>query len=556
MPYQPETPEAEQSSYAGRWIARLGRRIIGQGGTPEQALWAAKGSRFKEIPQIEYIPTMQPLMFSERLEHVRAIIPPDLEIYLVGGAVRDALLHRTTHDLDFALAGDALKVGRQVADALGAAFYPLDDERNIARVLVRAPDGTQDVMDFNQMRGPDLESDLHLRDFTVNAMAVDLRNPQALLDPMGGAADLFAKKLRACNSSAFRDDPVRILRSVRLAVAFDLHIQRESLQEMKQVLEGLEDVSVERLRDELFRILAGPQPATAVQALEKIGVFEYFLPELGSLKGVTQSAPHIADVWSHTIDALRKLESLLSLLEQDYDPDKSSTLWMGLATLRLGRYREQISAHLRTVFVPDRTLRPLLFFAVLYHDIGKPQTRFVDEHGRVRFFNHDSLGATVVQTRASALHLSAEEIARLTTIVRHHLRPVLLSQSGQPPSRKAIYRFFRHTGAAGVDICLLSLADVMATWGSGLPQDVWVQHLDTVRALLEAWWEHPQESVSPPALLNGNELMKELNILPGRHIGEILESIQEGQATGQINSREEALALARALLDSQKVDYG
>jgi tRNA nucleotidyltransferase/poly(A) polymerase len=328
------------------------------------------------------------------------------------------------------------------------------------------------------------------------------------------------------------------------------------LHEMKQALEGLEVVSAERLRDELFRILAGPQPASALQALEVIGAFEYFLPELSELKGVGQSAPHVADVWSHTLDTLRKLETLLSLLEQDYDADKSGSLWMGLATLRLGRFREQISAHLRTLFVPDRALRPLLFMAALYHDVAKPRTRFVDEHGRVRFFNHDSLGATVVQTRASSLHLSTEEIARLTTIVRHHLRPVLLSQAELTPSRKAIYRFFRHTGIAGVDICLLSLADVMATYGAELPRDVWIRHLDCVRALLEAWWEHPQESVSPPPLLNGHELMDALNLPPGRQVGEILESIQEGQATGQISDREGALALARALLDSKKIDYG
>jgi len=556
MPSKPQLPDEERASYAGRWIARLGGRIIGQGGTPDQALWAAKGSRFKETPQIEYIPTMQPLRLSDRLEQVRAIVPSDLEIYLVGGAVRDALLDRPTHDLDFVLSGDALKVGRQVADALKGAYYPLDEDRSIARVLVRAPDGTQDVLDFNRMRGQDLESDLRARDFTINAMAVDLRNPGALLDPLGGAADLLAKQLRACSPTAFTDDPVRVLRSVRLAAAFHLHIQRNTLREMKAELEGLENVSPERLRDELFRILAGPQPASAVHALDMIGTFEYFLPELNALKGVGQSPPHVSDVWSHTLDTLRKLESLLGLLEQDYDPDKSSSLMMGLLTLRLGRFREQISAHLRTLFVPDRALRPLLFLAALYHDIAKPQTRFVDEGGRVRFFNHDSLGANLVQTRANSLHLSTEEIARLTTIVRHHLRPVLLGQAEQLPSRKAIYRFFRHTGAAGVDICLLSMADVMATYGSELPQDVWIRHLDCVRALLEAWWEHPEESVAPPLLLNGRELMEALNLPPGRHIGEILEAVQEGQATGQISDRDGALALARALLDAKRIDYG
>ena len=103
---------------------------------------------------------------------------------------------------------------------------------------------------------------------------------------------------------------------------------------------------------------------------------------------------------------------------------------------------------------------------------------------------------------------------------------------------------------------MLSLADVLATYGETLPQDIWSRHLDTVRLLLEAWWEHREESVSPPALIGGHELMDALKLPPGKHIGQILEAIREGQATGEISDRDEALALARTLLDSKKVGYG
>ena len=553
MPRVPTPPEdlGDLNPYAGRWIARLGGRIIGQGGTPEQALWAAKSARFKEDAEVEYIPTVQPLNFSERLQLVRKVLLEETPVYLVGGAVRDALLDRTTHDLDFVLPGDALAAGRRVADALKAAYYPLDEARQTARVVIVAADGTRDVLDFAVLRAPDLESDLRLRDFTVNAIAIDLRQPQALLDPLGGAADLLARQLRACSPMAFTDDPVRILRGVRIAAEYNLRIQRPTLKEMRQAVGELRRVSSERIRDELFRILEGPQPATALHALEMIGALDPVLPEMRQLKGLRQPPPHVSDAWTHTLDVLRNLGALLKVLAPTYDPDIAASLWMGVVSLRLGRYREQLDAHLNSSPNPLRSLRGLLFMAALYHDAAKPQTQQLDEGGRLHFFNHEVVGADLVASRAHALHLSNEEIDRLKSIVRHHMRPMLLAHADETPSPRAIYRFFRDTGEAGVDICVLSLADTLATYGPSLPSDVWERHLNVVRLLLEAWWDYPKERISPPELLKGHDLINELGLKPGKQIGELLEFIREAQIAGQVTDRESALDLARHWLSDR-----
>ncbi|MCK4898632.1 MAG: hypothetical protein KAS38_07635, partial [Anaerolineales bacterium] len=138
----------EWRSYAGRWIALIDDRVVAQGGTPSQALHAARAARYKEIPQVRYVPTIEPFALSSRLEQISSKLSPDISVYLVGGAVRDALLGRDTHDLDFALAGNAIEVGRKVADALGAAFYPLDESRDTARVISIQPDGVRLVLDF------------------------------------------------------------------------------------------------------------------------------------------------------------------------------------------------------------------------------------------------------------------------------------------------------------------------------------------------------------------------------------------------------------------------
>ena len=317
---------------------------------------------------------------------------------------------------------------------------------------------------------------------------------------------------------------------------------------MKQAAGGLRSVSSERLRDELFRILEGPQPGTALRALEMLGTLPYILPELPALKGVEQPTPHVYDVWTHTLAVLNHLEDILVALAPGYDPESTGDLFTGLLILRLGRYREQFAAHFAQALNTDRSVRALLFFAVLYHDVAKPACKTIDEEGRIRFFDHDVQGEEMAAVRANALHLSNDEIHRLRRIIRHHMRlhfhSSRMEAEHKTPSRKAIYRFFRDAGEAGVELALLALADTRATRGHTLTQDTWTATLDICRIFLENYWEKPAESVAPPRLLDGNELMNELELKPGPRVGEILEAIREAQATGKVGTREEALAYA------------
>ncbi|MFN2153434.1 MAG: HD domain-containing protein [Anaerolineales bacterium] len=547
-------PSSENLSlYAGRWVARVQGTIIGQGGTPEQALQAAKAARYKETPEISFIPMATPLNYPPLLEDIRAALPADVPVHLVGGAVRDLLLGRPLHDYDFVLPEQALEISRRLADRIGAAYYPLDTERGTARLILMRETGDRDVLDFATYRGPTLESDLCDRDFTINAMALDLQAPQQLIDPLGGAADLRKKNLRACSHHSLADDPIRVLRAIRMAANLGLHIQPETRQLMRQATPDLVKVSPERQRDELLKILGGRQPSASIRALEMLGVLAYVFPEIPALAGVTQSAPHTKDVWNHTLDTLKTLENIADLLAATPDPDASGHLMLGILSLRLGRFREQVKTHLQTELVPGRPARSLLFLAALYHDVSKPQTLSEDEDGRVRFFGHDELGAKIIARRGEALHLSNPETQRLELIVRHHMRPSLLSHTPGGPSKRAIYRFFRDTGEAGVDICLLSLADVWATYGATLSPDRWKEQVETIRSLLAAWWENPEVQIRPPALISGNDLLQTFELKPGPVIGEILEAVHEAQAVGEITSRLEALDFVRVFLDQQKL---
>ena len=549
-----------ESPYAGRWVARVNQKIVAHGGTPEQARHAAEKTRHKEKTEITYMPT--PLNLPPLLLDVLDALPADQPLYLIGGAVRDMLLGRTSHDLDFGLPGDSLRVARRIANKIGAAYYPLDSERGAARLVLIHDDGTRDVLDFAAFRGETLEEDLRGRDFTLNAIALDMHTHN-IYDPLGGAADLRAKELRLCSPTSLRDDPVRVLRAVRLAANFEFKILPETRRTMKEAVVGLADTSVERQRDEFFKILEGKQPATALRALEILGVLPEFLSELAAIKGVEQSAPHVDDVWSHTLSTMRHLESMLAALSPKYDKSKASEFHNGYIVIKLGRYREKFAAHFGESLTVDRSLYGLLFFAALYHDIAKPVKSKTEADGRIRFLGHEVEGGEMVAERARKLHLSNDEIDRLKRIVRGHLRVHdmarrMLEQREQAkgqegsgaerPSRRTIYRFFRDTSEAGVDIILLSLADLRATYEHTLPEGLWKAELDVARLLLENYFERPEETVKPKSLLDGHEVMKAFDLRPSPRVGAVIEAIREGQAMGEIATRGDALAFGKKWL--------
>lgn len=545
------TPE---SAYSGRWVARVQGTIIGHGGTPRLALLAAQTNRHKERPNISFIPPESPLRLSPLIGRVGAVLS-DQELYLVGGALRDALLGRISHDFDFALRGNAIGLARRVAAALQADFYVLGESFDAARVILSNPSGPRDVLDFSSFRGADLELDLAGRDFTVNAMAFDLHN-WTLSDPLNGAADLRAKVIRICSDSAIDDDPIRVLRGVRLAAALDFTIESTSRRAMKRGARLLPGVSPERQRDELFRVLEGPRPSASLKALEILGAIAFILPELSRLKGTEQAAPHVYDVWDHTLSVIGHLDGIMATLDSDHAGEKNDEVFTGLLSLRLGRFRPQFRAHLAKALTPERSLRALLFFAALYHDVSKPATRTVDEGGRFHFFEHEIEGSTVAADRGRGLNLSNSEVSRLKLLVASHLRfndhVTRMKNGPQMPSRQAIYRFYRDVGEGGVDLVLLGLADLRGKHGHSLSQDVWSAALEVARALLESYWEKPEDAVDPPRLVNGNDIMQECGIGPGPLVGEVLEVIREAQATGLVSTRGEALVFGQDWIRGQQ----
>src|ERR1700682_909916 len=221
--------------------------------------------------------------------------------WLVGGALRDRALDRTTGDMDVVVDGDAQSAARAVARALPrAACFALSEDYGAWRVVAR--DGSWQV-DVESLRAGSLEADLALRDFTVNAIAEPIAGGPPI-DPLGGLADLAARRLRMVAPGAFADDPLRVLRLARVAVELDLEPDEETLRSARAHADRLRSCSAERVFAELRRIISARAALRGLDLMASVGATAAVLPELHALRGIEQSRFHHSDVYGHTLEVL------------------------------------------------------------------------------------------------------------------------------------------------------------------------------------------------------------------------------------------------------------
>jgi len=476
----------------------------------------------------------------------RLAVERTVRVWPVGGVVRDALMNRATHDWDFAVERDAMGLARVVADALDGAYFPLDEERDIGRVVLMAADGGRLELDFAALRGASLEADLLARDLTINALALD--EPGRVVDPTGGQADLEARRVRATSERAFQDDPLRLLRAVRVGAELGFEIEPQTADWICRDAALLALPAAERVRDEFARVLALQGATTHLQRFDELGLLPHVVPELESLKGVTQSPPHRFDVWRHTLVTVDVLGGVIAAVtEWEAEPrtlaDAPPAAWGDLVRV-LGQFAGEVTEHLAVEVSGGRNRATLLRLAALLHDVGKPKTWSQDEDGCIHFYNHEPVGAQMAAARLKRLRFSRDEAERVRVIVGQHLRPAHLARADHV-TRRAVYRYFRATGCAGVDVVVLSLADHLATWGPHLQSERWMRRLEVAETLLTHYFERHEETVAPPPLVTGSDLIAELGLAPGPEIGRLLEALLEAQAGGEVRTREEALALAR-----------
>jgi poly(A) polymerase len=488
--------------------------------------------------------------FSEFLQQIAGLATGNPSIYLVGGAVRDHLINRPIYDWDFVMQGDIRPFSKKIANVFRGAYYLMDEERNISRVIINFQ-GEKMVLDFAASRADSLKEDLEKRDFTVNAMALDILEPDHLIDPLGGRMDLIEKKLRYCHPDSIKADPIRILRGIRLSLNLGLNVEERTALSLCENISTLPLVSMERKRDELFKILDLGHSKRAVEMLDEMGILQVLLPDTLSLKGAQQSPPHVFDVWQHTLITLFYLDDLFDSILSC----KAELVWNKdagpLPIHPLLAFQADLSAHFQKEISPGRTRRALLLFSALLHDFGKPGRMTRAESGRIRFLGHEQLGSEMAEQLALQWVLSNEEVNYIKQVVGSHMRIHALTSLGQVPERRILHRFFRDNQENGVDICILTLADSLATYGGQVPAALWTLQLDICSKLLETWFEKKEEVVYPPKLLSGNEIMKILHLEPGPVVGKAVLALQEAQGAGEVLTVEDALNYIKGWYEKQ-----
>lgn len=420
------------------------------------------------------------------------------EIYVVGGAVRDLLTGRAVDDWDFTTNATPEEILKIFPDG----FY--DNEFGTVGISHPSSENPFEITTFRKefgytdKRRPDrvewgksLKEDLGRRDFTINAMALIKKGKDnyEVIDPFKGQKDLDKKIIKAVGDAndRFSEDALRMMRSIRIAAELGFTIEEETLEAIKKNAPLINKIAKERVKEELFKILASPNPYQGMLLFRNSGLLEEVLPELEKAFGVEQKSPgrhHIYDVGNHLLMSLKECKS------QD----------------------------------------PLVRFATLIHDIGKPPTYKKLETGVITFYNHEVVSTKIAKNIAERLRFSNKETEKLITLVRWHQFTVDERQTDS-----AIRRFIRNVGKENIaDMITLRVADRL---GGGARETSW--RLEEFKKRLVEVQKEP--FTVGDLKIDGNDVMKELSIKPGPRVGEILNTIFEEVVEKKVPNKEKEL---------------
>ena len=449
-------------------------------------------------------PLRQNLPQPQLIRHLNAFAEKQgIQLYLVGGSVRDLLLNRPVTDLDFALAGDAIVFAKAFADKIGEAFVKLEEQPPTARIVIRE---TRLTLDFAGFRAETLEADLCLRDLTINTMAVDLSSiltkPEVvLINPCDGFSDLEARTLRFPSEEVVIDDPLRLLRVYRFSAQLGFKIPEATIDLIRRHKNRLPQVSPERIRDELIKILNVKNAAAYLRRMDETRLLSQIIPEIEEIRGSYQ-------------DALDRLLRALEMFERKPIPDT------------LQSYRPQIEAYLHEQLTYDLPRRQMLKLALLLRD---------------------SEAETTVQI-TNRLRLGRKAVQLMRCLVENRLYLMDSMDGKDQIMRRSMIHFLRNAGNDWLGILLISYANIR----SPAKNTRWINAPPTVEAALKQIADFYYNEFGPMMeggrLITGDDILQTFGIISGVNVGRVLQHIEDLQLKGEIRTPEEALRAARAFL--------
>ncbi len=461
------------------------------------------------------IQPLRPLYWPDVMYKIQEVLAGFSDIYIVGGAVRDVYRGAGLKDIDLACPQDGRPVARKIANAFRGNYYALDPERGVGRAIIEFR-GDPWVIDVAALRG-NLESDLRDRDFTMNALAVPLADEDmnVIYDPCGGIPDLQKKILRRCSPHSISNDPIRALRGIRQSLKYGVMLDPDTREDIRREGVKIVHASAERVRDEFFTLLGDPKPQSGLMLLERVGLLHLIVPEVEILQQ--------KGVWRFVLNSMEKLDGLLTVISPRRDDNIAANAGFGTFVYLLDRYRGLFQKHMAVEYPDERSHRMVLMFAMLFSA---------------------ETAASVAVERAKAMKLSNQEIKRIEEAIMFHRLPDELQT---PLDARQIYRFWRKTGIAGVDACLLTVANKLAEKGVSLNIAEWTAYLQKLAQLFEGY----ENTMTLTPLVSGSDLIMHLGLERGPKIGELLEALREAQALGEFSTKEEGLTLAKSFMKSR-----
>ena len=448
----------------------------------------------------------------------------DVEVYLVGGVLRDIFLSGKIIklDFDFAVEKKVEKFVRGFAKEVKGRIVVLDKVLRNIRV-VKKKKGQILNYDFSVFRKQPFKEDIKKRDFTVNTLAVKINSYPALklIDFASGLRDLNRKVVKCVSSHAFKDDALRIMRAYSLKAQYNFKIVRDTERLIVKDKDLLSKISPERISEELFKIFKNPKSYSLIKDMDKSSVLTKIFPQINPMRGIGKAGYHHLDVWDHSVETLRCFESLYR---------------------RKVSRSQDIQKYLGVSVAQSRSRLVLIKFACLFHDIGKPKA-MVQKKKKTLFHSHEKIGADMLDKICKNLRLSGKETDFIKHLTFMHLRPGYLADTKRP-SKRAIFRYFRDAGEDAVGILLLSLADWRATRGPLTDLKKRRSHERIMFYLIDEYFKEKKKPAEK-RLVTGNDIMKSLDISPSPLLGKILRIIDENQVLGKVKTKQQALKLAR-----------
>lgn len=455
--------------------------------------------------------------------------------YLVGGAIRDFLLGKSTFDRDIAVK-NAFEFAQTIAEKFDATFITLDEEYKIYRLVL--PDKLN-YLDISEIQGETIEEDLKRRDFTINAIAYDLKNDK-FVDVTGGLDDLKNGVLRHIKDENFEDDPLRVLRAFRFAAVTGFKISDELEQALHRYLPLALQPAPERIHYELMKLFGGRgkyrgkilsggedargagggSTAMALLKLDDFGLLEKIFPCVNEMKRVPPNTHHHLDLFHHVVETVRQIEIAYS------------------------EAAPEIKEHLDKIDFGGFPRINHLKLAGFLHDIGKFSTWTIEPSGRHRFIKHDDVGAKMVVELLKRWKFSKKQIEYISCMIKNHIYPsnVIIAPD---LNEKVIMRYIRKMGDNVIDNIILARADRLSARGIDVTENMVQANLNGLALLLNTYLEK-RETLKPlPKLLDGNEIMSILEIQPSPFLGKVLSSLKEAQLNGDVNTKDEAIEFVK-----------